>query len=65
MEVYRGGVLALKVQSIGEAAKLTVDEAGPRFVRHDAARLVRLKERLAGTGVSPLFMRETDEEALG
>jgi hypothetical protein len=33
MEVYRGTTLALRVRSIGEAAKLTVEETktGPRF----------------------------------
>jgi hypothetical protein len=34
LHAYRGDVLALKVQSIGEGARLTVreDRAGPRFV---------------------------------
>jgi hypothetical protein len=35
MEVYRGTTLALRVRSLGEAAKLTVAEQGgrPRFVK--------------------------------
>ena len=31
LECYRGDVLALTVRSIGEAAKLVVDEKGLRF----------------------------------
>jgi hypothetical protein len=36
MEVYRGSTLALHVRSIGEAAKLTVEETpvGPRFRKY-------------------------------
>jgi hypothetical protein len=34
MEVWRGNILALRVKSIGQAAKLTVDESGtPRFAK--------------------------------
>ena len=39
MEVYRGATLSLHVRSIGEAAKLKIDERGPRFGIRDAAFL--------------------------
>jgi hypothetical protein len=37
LDVYRGAVLALRIRSIGEGAKLTVEECSdgrPRFRRH-------------------------------
>lgn len=33
MEVYRGNVLALRVNSIGKAAKLTVDQGTTKFTQ--------------------------------
>jgi len=38
MEVYRGGILALRVRSIGEGAKLRINSKGTRFVRRPTVR---------------------------
>jgi hypothetical protein len=50
LNVYRGNVLALKVRSIGEAARLTVGSGGVGF-KHareaDTAGLVRLNDEAA------------------
>jgi len=48
MEVYRGATLALRVRSIGEAAKFTVNESGsPRFVRLPIEGVAKLRRKLA------------------
>jgi hypothetical protein len=56
LHAYRGDVLALKVQSIGEGARLTVreDRAGPRFVAwepfpHRVGAWVREKAEAIGS----------------
>jgi hypothetical protein len=38
MEVYRGAILALKVRSIGEAARLDVNSKGTGFVAYRGVR---------------------------
>jgi len=49
MEVYRGATLSLHVRSIGEAAKLTVNETStPRFVRLPPEGAAGLRRRLTG-----------------
>ena len=52
LEAYRGDVLCLRVRSIGEAARLTVEETGtgPRFVKFKAFDDAR--SRLKGAGTS-------------
>jgi hypothetical protein len=57
LHAYRGDVLALKVRSIGEGARLTVreDRAGPRFVAWEPfPRRVgaRVREKAEGIGGS-------------
>ena len=59
LHAYRGDVLALKVQSIGEGARLTVreDRAGPRFVAWEPfPRRVGawVREKAEGIGLVPL-----------
>jgi hypothetical protein len=48
LEVWRGGVLALRVRSIGEAAGLTVEDD-----RHGRPRLRHWRDRIQGCGAGP------------
>jgi hypothetical protein len=55
LEVYRGATLALRVRSIGAAAKLDVNSKGTGFIRHRPAvrRGPPVRQNLT-TGAAPL-----------
>jgi hypothetical protein len=49
---------------VGVAAKLTVNEDGPRFTRHDPERFGRFRKDGAQAPNNSPPMRQTDDEAL-
>jgi len=66
LHAYRGNTLALKVRSIGEGAKLTVEDSAagrPRFVRH-RARTCGAAPPVAQTGEGVGQAAEHAEEAM-
>jgi hypothetical protein len=66
LEAYRGPTLCLRVRSIGEGAKLTVEDSAagrPRFVRH-RARTCGAAPPVAQTGEGVGQAAEHAEEAM-
>jgi hypothetical protein len=54
--VYRSEVLCLRVRSIGEGARLTVEDD-----RHGRPRLRRLRDRAKGYGAAPAVRQGCDQ----
>jgi hypothetical protein len=64
LHAYRGDVLALKVRTIGEGAKLTVEESrSPRFVRWKPWALVEGSPRIARNEVAATAASKPDRLA--
>jgi hypothetical protein len=56
LEIYRGNALALRVRSIGEAARLTVEDS-----RLGQPRFRRWRDRQASDGAAPPVAETTPE----